>query len=178
MTLTHTFGTIFFLLGVVAHLGALIFKVNRPLVKSIFTGGICGEYVRDRHTLWYDELMRKDKTKAQVRVKDEVNKELKSEVRAEVEAKTEPSPQGREIKKSTDRSGKEESDMASVLKVKGMSCQHCVMSVKKALGQVEGIQNVEVDVEKGEVRFENTKSVALNRVEKAIEDAGYQVIQN
>jgi copper chaperone len=79
--------------------------------------------------------------------------------------------------KTTDRSGKEEFDMASVLKVKGMSCQHCVMSVKKALGQVEGIQNVEVDLEKGEVRFENTKSVASNRVEKAIEDAGYVVLR-
>src|SRR4030043_137967 len=51
MTLTHTFGTIFFLLGVVAHLGALIFKVNRPLVKSIFTGEVNDEYVRERHTL-------------------------------------------------------------------------------------------------------------------------------
>ncbi len=66
--------------------------------------------------------------------------------------------------------------MASVLKVKGMSCQHCVMSVKKALGKVEGIQNVDVDLEKGEVRFENTKSVALSQVERAIEDAGYQVV--
>ncbi len=66
--------------------------------------------------------------------------------------------------------------MMSVLKVKGMSCQHCVMSVKKALGKVEGIQNVDVDLEKGEVRFENTKSVALSQVEKAIKEAGYQVV--
>jgi copper chaperone len=66
--------------------------------------------------------------------------------------------------------------MASVLKVKGMSCQHCVMSVKKALGQLEGVQNVEVDLQKGEVRFENTKLVPSNRIEKAISDAGYEVI--
>ena len=43
--------------------------------------------------------------------------------------------------------------MASVLKVKGMSCQHCVMSVTKALGKLEGIQNVKVDLPKGEVQF-------------------------
>jgi copper ion binding protein len=66
--------------------------------------------------------------------------------------------------------------MASILKVKGMSCQHCVMSVKKALGQLEGVQNIEVDLQKGEVRFENSKAVELNRIEKAIEEAGYQVI--
>lgn len=67
--------------------------------------------------------------------------------------------------------------MVSVLKVKGMSCQHCVMSVTKALNQIEGIQNVQVDLQKGEVRFENTKSVTSDRIAKAIEGAGYQVIQ-
>lgn len=67
--------------------------------------------------------------------------------------------------------------MATTLKVKGMSCQHCVMSVTKALGQLEGIKDVQVDLAKGEVRFDNTKEVASNRIAKAIEDAGYQVIQ-
>jgi copper chaperone len=67
--------------------------------------------------------------------------------------------------------------MTSVLKVKGMSCQHCVMSVKKALTQLEGIQNVQVDLQKGEVHFENTKSITSDRIEKAIEEAGYQVVK-
>ncbi len=68
--------------------------------------------------------------------------------------------------------------MASILKVKGMSCQHCVMSVTKALNQLDGVKNVQVDLEKGEVRFDNTKQVASNRIEKAIQDAGYEVIQS
>jgi len=66
--------------------------------------------------------------------------------------------------------------MATTLRVKGMSCQHCVMSVTKALGQLEGIKDVQVDLAKGEVRFDNTKEVALNRIAKAIEDAGYGVV--
>jgi copper chaperone len=66
--------------------------------------------------------------------------------------------------------------MATILKVKGMSCQHCVMSVTKALNQLEGIQNIQVDLQKGEVRFDNTKALASNRIEKAIEVAGYEVI--
>jgi copper chaperone len=66
--------------------------------------------------------------------------------------------------------------MATILKVKGMSCQHCVMSVTKALNQLEGIQNVQVDLQKEEVRFDNTKALALNWIEKAIEEAGYEVI--
>jgi copper chaperone len=67
--------------------------------------------------------------------------------------------------------------MATVLKVKGMSCQHCVMAVSKALNQLDGIKNVRVDLSKGEVRFDNPKEVAPNRIEKAIADAGYEVVQ-
>jgi copper chaperone len=67
--------------------------------------------------------------------------------------------------------------MASTLKVKGMSCQHCVMSVTKALSQLDGVKNVQVDLAKGEVRFDNTKEVASSRIAKAIEEAGYEVVQ-
>lgn len=66
--------------------------------------------------------------------------------------------------------------MASILKVKGMSCQHCVMSITKALSQLDGIKNVQVDLAKGEVRFDNPKEVAPNWIEKAITDAGYEVV--
>ena len=66
--------------------------------------------------------------------------------------------------------------MGSVLKVKGMSCQHCVMSVTKALGQLEGIKNVQVDLAKGEVQFDNTKYIASDKIGKAISDAGYEVV--
>ncbi len=65
--------------------------------------------------------------------------------------------------------------MASVLKVKGMSCQHCVMSVTKALNKLDGIQNVKVDLQKGEVSYDNTKTVAHETIEKAIESAGFQI---
>jgi len=67
--------------------------------------------------------------------------------------------------------------MVSILKVKGMSCQHCVMSVTKALGQLEGIKNVQVDLARGEVRFDNPKEIPSNRIEKAISDAGYEVVR-
>lgn len=66
--------------------------------------------------------------------------------------------------------------MASTLKVKGMTCQHCVMSVKKSLGKLDGIQNVAVDLQKGEVRFDNTKEVDPGLIKKSLEEAGYEVI--
>jgi copper ion binding protein len=166
MTLTHTFATIFFLLGVLAHLAALIFKVNRPLTKSIFTGKVDSDYIRDRHTHWYEELV---KNKVEVKAEVEAEAEVKEVVHAEVEVK--------EKVEKAHEAGKEEDQVATILKVKGMSCQHCVMSVTKALGQLDGIQNVQVDLAKGEVRFDNIKAVAPDQIEKAIVDAGYEIIQ-
>jgi len=66
--------------------------------------------------------------------------------------------------------------MSRVLKVNGMSCQHCVMSITKALSQLDGINNVQVDLAKGEVRFDNSEMVPLNWIDKAITDAGYEVV--
>ncbi len=56
ITLIHTFATIFFLLGIIAHVAALVFKVNRPMVKPIFTGKMNLEYARRRHPIWYEKL--------------------------------------------------------------------------------------------------------------------------
>jgi formate dehydrogenase gamma subunit len=176
-TLIHTFATIFFLLGVVAHLLALIFKVNRPLVRSIFTGEVDLAYVQDRHTVWYNELKRpmgavEEEPRWPADVAPEVAQREKSGSESPAEKEI-PSEQV-EIVESTER--KESDVMASTLKVKGMTCQHCVMSVKKALGNLEGIQNVNVDLQKGEVLFDNTKGLAADALKKAIEEAGYEVV--
>jgi copper ion binding protein len=176
MTLIHTFATIFFLLGVLAHLAALIFKVNRPLVKSIFTGEVDSGYGQDRHSIWYEEIM-KNKVKAKVEVEDKVDEIKKEKVMVEAEVENQENDKARSATEGEERqTGKEENTMPSTIKVKGMSCQHCVMSVTKALGQLEGIKNVQVDIAKGEVRFDNSKEIASNRIEKAISDAGYEVI--
>lgn len=167
MTLTHTFATIFFLLGVMAHLAALVLKVNWPLAKSIFTRKVDLDYVKQRHSIWYEELMRGE---GKVELKAEIGE--KEEAGAQGESKTEGEVKEQEVQ------GIEEprEGIVSVLKVKGMSCQHCVMAVTKALNQLDGICNVQVDLEKGEVRFENRKEVAPEQIEKAIKDAGYDLI--
>jgi copper ion binding protein len=176
MTLIHTFATIFFLLGVLAHLTALVFKVNRPLVKSIFTGEVDSGYAQDRHSIWYEEIM-KNNVKAKVGVEDKVDEIKKERVPVEAEVKNQENEKAVAATEGEERqTGKEENTMPSTIKVKGMSCQHCVMSVTKALGQLEGIKNVQVDLAKGEVRFDNSKEIASNRIEKAISDAGYEVV--
>jgi len=63
------------------------------------------------------------------------------------------------------------------IKIQGMSCQHCVMSVTKALGTIPGIKNLKVDLVKGEATFENAQNAPLSAIRKAVEDAGYKLIE-
>jgi copper chaperone len=61
------------------------------------------------------------------------------------------------------------------LKIKGMSCQHCVMAVTKALKEIEGLQDVAVNLEKGEATFTETKPVDMNIIKDKVKKAGYEV---
>ncbi len=62
------------------------------------------------------------------------------------------------------------------IKIQGMTCQHCVMSVTKALGAIPGIKNLKVNLVNGEATFENTQNVPLANIRKAVEEAGYKVV--
>lgn len=61
------------------------------------------------------------------------------------------------------------------IKVEGMSCNHCVMAVEKAVNAIDGVTGVKVDLDKGEVSFEEGGSVNMDAVVQAIEKAGYKV---
>jgi copper chaperone len=61
------------------------------------------------------------------------------------------------------------------IKVKGMSCQHCVKAVVKTLSEIDGIKDVKVDLSAGEASFEETKPVAMEVLRERITKAGYQV---
>lgn len=62
------------------------------------------------------------------------------------------------------------------IKIKGMSCQHCVMAVTRALGALEGIQNVKVDLKTGVATYEEVKTVDKALVVAAVKKAGYDIV--
>lgn len=61
--------------------------------------------------------------------------------------------------------------------IEGMSCQHCVMAVKKALGGVPGILESNVQIGSAVVKYDENK-VKKEDIETKIEDAGYKVAKN
>lgn len=52
----HNAATFALLFGVFGHLVAFVFKDNRKLLPGIFTGHICCEYAKHRHSKWYCTL--------------------------------------------------------------------------------------------------------------------------
>ncbi|KPV43772.1 heavy-metal-associated domain-containing protein [Alicyclobacillus ferrooxydans] len=58
--------------------------------------------------------------------------------------------------------------------VKGMTCAGCVNSVTKALKNVSGVQEADVDLAgaKATVTFDESKT-SVSALKEAIEDAGY-----
>jgi copper chaperone len=62
----------------------------------------------------------------------------------------------------------------SAIKVKGMSCNHCVMRVTKALQAIEGIKNVKVDLQSGEATYDEDKPIDRKIIAERIRKAGYE----
>ena len=63
------------------------------------------------------------------------------------------------------------------IKIKGMSCQHCVMTVTRALGAVNGVKDVKVDLKSGVATYTEEKAVDPMVVAAAIKTAGYEVVE-
>ncbi len=64
----------------------------------------------------------------------------------------------------------------TLLKVDGMDCSSCAISITKTL-EKKGLQNVKVNYVNGAVSFENKNNLPLTDIEKNIESLGYHVIK-
>jgi uncharacterized protein len=78
--------------------------------------------------------------------------------------------------KILNRIWKKEADMGKIiLNVEGMTCTHCAANVKKAVMQVGGTHEINVDLNRKRVEFNMDNPAELDRVKAAISDAGYEV---
>jgi len=61
-----------------------------------------------------------------------------------------------------------------VIKIEGMSCEHCVMAVRKELSKLD-LNLKDVKIGSAEVEYDEDK-VKNSDIEKAIEEAGYKLV--
>jgi cytochrome b subunit of formate dehydrogenase len=59
-TWLHNISFVLFILAFAGHIGAIILKPNRPMVRGIFTGAVRLDYARHRHPLWLSGADAKD----------------------------------------------------------------------------------------------------------------------
>ena len=66
--------------------------------------------------------------------------------------------------------------METVLKVDGMSCEHCVKAVEGAVGALSGVSGVAVDLAAGIVTVEHDPTEAsIDKIKAEIEDQGFGI---
>jgi len=74
------------------------------------------------------------------------------------------------------RVDKEVFRMKETLNVQGMSCGHCAKKVEDSVGQLEGVNEVNVKLDDAEVEVSFNKSqVSLEKIIEVIEERGYEV---
>ncbi len=76
------------------------------------------------------------------------------------------------------RISKEETTVEkTTLNVEGMSCQHCVKTITKAVGALPGVQDVSVDLSAKTVAVSyDPAKIPLDRIKAEIVDQGYEVV--
>jgi copper chaperone len=62
----------------------------------------------------------------------------------------------------------------TTIKIEGMSCQHCVMAVKKAITGLKGIDQADVNIGNATVKYDES-NVKKEEIEAAIEKTGFKV---
>jgi hypothetical protein len=55
-TTLHNLFFVLFILVFVGHIGAILLKPNRPMIRGIFTGRVRLDYAKHRHPLWLAEI--------------------------------------------------------------------------------------------------------------------------
>ncbi|HBO55205.1 heavy-metal-associated domain-containing protein [Janibacter terrae] len=61
--------------------------------------------------------------------------------------------------------------------VTGMTCGHCEMSVREEVGEIPGVQGIEVSHESGRLLVTADDSVDDAAVLAAVEEAGYTAVR-
>jgi copper chaperone len=67
-------------------------------------------------------------------------------------------------------------NFVSTFGVVGMTCGHCVRSVKTELGKIDGVTDVAVDFRSGTVQVTSTTEIDVDRLVVAVDEAGYEYV--
>ncbi|WP_182049789.1 heavy-metal-associated domain-containing protein [Changpingibacter yushuensis] len=62
-------------------------------------------------------------------------------------------------------------------KVTGMTCGHCEMSVREEVGEIPGIEAIEVSAKTGDLKVTAGSAIDDAKILAAVEEAGYSAVR-
>jgi copper chaperone len=62
------------------------------------------------------------------------------------------------------------------VRVTGMTCRHCVMSVTEEVGELDGVRSVEADLGSGAVTVLSDRELDRDEIAAAVGGAGYRLV--
>jgi copper chaperone len=62
------------------------------------------------------------------------------------------------------------------IKVKGMSCAHCVAAMTKAMASLAGVSNVQVDLASGRVSYDSIAPIPREDLDRVVKAAGFELM--
>jgi copper chaperone len=68
--------------------------------------------------------------------------------------------------------------MDSTYVVSGMTCEHCVNSVRNEIGRIPGVSAVDVDLSSGGVTVTSAGPLDVDAVRAAVDEAGYTLVES
>jgi Cu2+-exporting ATPase len=80
-----------------------------------------------------------------------------------------------ENKVETAETAREENEMKKTIDIEGMMCEHCEMTVKKALESIDGVDNADVSHEAGKAVVTLSADVPDEKMKEAVEAKDYKV---
>lgn len=66
--------------------------------------------------------------------------------------------------------------MIKKISIEGMSCDHCVNHVKEALSELDGVTNVNVNLDEKSAVLEFLDDVKDEDIKATIDEVGYEVV--
>jgi copper chaperone CopZ len=63
----------------------------------------------------------------------------------------------------------------NTITVTGMTCGHCVSSVREEISGIPGVTGVNVDLESGRVDIESSTEIDSASIAAAVDEAGYKI---
>ena len=66
--------------------------------------------------------------------------------------------------------------VTNTYKVSGMTCGHCVQSVKAEVSKISGVTDVDVDLDTGAVTIASADPIDDAALRAAVDEAGYELV--